>query len=198
MKYHADFPGCHHTGMCLWAGAPGIVLRSGTDHSATGVRANGESHFSVQLDTSPPWVGESDRPPGRSNIYCYHMDQVGRFGDKFFPSGQVVPAQNEGLFGEGFVAQPEFNAERGRWYCYEFMVAANTPGERDGRVAFWVDGRLAGDFPNLRFRSDPALKINHVVLGPYSSARHANKIMWYDDVVVATSYIGPQRPAGRP
>jgi hypothetical protein len=192
MKYHRDFPGCHHTGMCLWAGAPGIVLRSGTDHSATGVRPNGKSHFSVQLDTSPPWVGESDRPPGRSNIYCYHMDQVGRFGDKFFPSGEVRPTENAGLFGEGFVPRPEFNADRGRWYCYEFMVSANAPGNSDGRVAFWVDGRLAGDFPGLRFRSDPALRINHVVLGPYSSRKHDNKVMWYDDVVVATSYVGPQ------
>jgi hypothetical protein len=58
-----------------------------------------------------------------------------------------------------------------------------------------VDGKLAGDFPNLRFRSVPDLKIGHVVLGTYSSRREDNKTLWYDDVVVGTSYIGPQKPA---
>jgi hypothetical protein len=76
------------------------------------------------------------------------------------------------------------------------MVQVNTPGRRDGRVAFWVDGALTGDFPNLRLRSVPTLKVNQVVLGPYSSRKHANKIMWYDNVVVATSYIGPQTGGG--
>jgi hypothetical protein len=32
------------------------------------------------------------------------------------------------------------------------MVEANTPGRTDGRIAFWLDGVLAADFPNLRFR----------------------------------------------
>jgi hypothetical protein len=34
--------------------------------------------------------------------------------------------------------------DRDRWICYEFMVKANTPGQRDGRLAFWIDGRLRG------------------------------------------------------
>ena len=45
------------------------------------------------------------------------------------------------------------------------MVQANTPGQRDGRVTFWIDGHLAADFPNLRFRSVDALKINRVNVG---------------------------------
>jgi hypothetical protein len=198
LKFHPQFPGCHHTGMGMWAGAPGIILASGTDHSATGVKPDGRSHFTARLDTSPPWTPYSDASPGRANMYSYHMDQGRRYGDLFFPSGEIYPPENRALLGEGFVARDDFQAERGRWYCYEFMLAANTPGERDGRIAFWVDGRLTGDFAGLRYRSDPALKINHVVLGTYSSSRHDNKVMWYDDVVVATSYIGPQRPAAAP
>jgi hypothetical protein len=75
------------------------------------------------------------------------------------------------------------------------MLKANTPGKRDGRIAFWVDGKLAGDFPGLRFREVEELKPNHVFLLSYSSELQPNQTHWYDDVVAATSYIGPMRPA---
>jgi hypothetical protein len=192
MKYHREFPGCHHTGLLVWAGGPGITLGSGPGKRVVGVRPDGHSHFTARLDASPPWTRLSDRAPGRSNIYCYHMDQGRRWGDLFFPSGEVYPPENRKLLGEDFVPRPDFTAQLGRWYCYELMLKANTPGKRDGRVAFWVDGKLAGDFPGLRFRSTAALKVNNFALTSYSSQKHANKVMWYDDVVVATSYIGPR------
>ena len=189
MKYAKDYPGCHHTGMHIMGGAPGV-----TGADTAGVRPDGRNHFVVKIDTLPPWTHWSDRPPGVMDIYCYHMDQGKEWGDLFFPSGEVYPPENKGIFGEQFVARPDLSAELDRWYCYELMVKVNTPGERDGRVAFWVDGKLAGDFPNLRLRSVPELKANHVVLSSYSSRRHPNKTLWYDDVVVATSYIGPRVP----
>jgi hypothetical protein len=192
MKFHRDFPGCHHTGMNMWAGSPGSVLASGQARSVTGVCPDGSNHFVARLDTSPPWTPYSDSAPGRSNIYCYHMDQGRRWGDLFFPSGEVYPPESRALLGEDFVPRADFSAERDRWYSYELMLKANTPGERDGRVACWVDGKLICDVPHLRFRAVATLKLNHVVLGSYSSRRDANKVMWYDDVVVATSYIGPQ------
>jgi hypothetical protein len=73
------------------------------------------------------------------------------------------------------------------------MVKANTPGKRDGRIAFWIDGALAGDFTNLRLRDVDTLKANQVSLGLYTKngAIKSPCTMWYDDVVVATSYIGP-------
>jgi hypothetical protein len=190
MKYHKEFPGCHHTGMCILAGAPGITLATG---SATGVVPNGRNHFEALLDTLPPRRNSGTPPPGNMNIYCYHMDQGRQWGDLFFPSGEVVPPENKKLLAEGFVPRPNLNAERGRWYCYELMLKANTPGKRDGRVAFWVDGKLAGDFPNLRFREVEELKPNHVILLSYSSRVWPNQTHWYDDVVAATSYIGPMR-----
>jgi hypothetical protein len=121
------------------------------------------------------------------------MDQGNRWGDQFVPSGRVIPPGRE-LFGEHFVSRPDFIPERDRWYCYELMVQANTPGRRDGRVAFWVDGRLVGDFPNLRFRNAATLKSDHVQLALYTENRRVRRdvTMWYDDVVAATSYIGPK------
>jgi len=55
--------------------------------------------------------------------------------------GVVLPNSSvPGDFGDEFVARPNVVPELGRWYCYEFMVKANTPGERDGRIACWLDG----------------------------------------------------------
>ncbi len=193
-KFHSEFPGCHHTGAEMWAGSPDSVLASGQANSVTGVQPNGSNHFKARIDTSPPWTPYSDSTPGRANVYCYHMDQQRRWGDLLFPSGEVYPPEIKVLLGQGFVPRADFSPERNRWYCYEQMLKVNTPGERDGRIAFWVDGTLTGDFPGLRFRSVPTLKVNHVVLGSYSSRRDANKTLWHDDVVVATSYIGPRVP----
>ena len=192
MKYHKDFPGCHHTGMLILAGAPGVTLEVG---SATGVVPNGRDHFEALIDTRPPRRRSEIPAPGNINIYCYHMDQGRKWGDLFFPTGDVVPRENMSLFAENFSPRPNLNVELDRWYCYELMVKANTPGERDGRVAFWVDGKLRGDFPNLRFRTVEELKPNNVIIVAHSSRVQPNQTLWYDDIVAATSYIGPQVPA---
>ena len=96
--------------------------------------------------------------PGLLNIYVYHPEQGGSFGDHIYPTGRVVasvkrsPAPPPITFGPQFVPRPDFIPELDRWYCYEYMLQANTPGQRDGRVALWVDGKLIADFPNFRFR----------------------------------------------
>jgi hypothetical protein len=77
------------------------------------------------------------------------------------------------------------------WYAYEFMVQANTHGRRDGRIAFWLDGQLIADCQNLRLR-ETALAIDRFTLDLHV---HTNNLAparkWYDNVVAATSYIGP-------
>jgi hypothetical protein len=91
------------------------------------------------------------------------------------------------------VARPDLRQELGRWYCYELMLKANTPGERDGEIACWLDGKLIAHFPHLRLRDVAVLKINHAALDLHirSNPTRANK-KFYDDVVIATSYIGPR------
>jgi hypothetical protein len=83
--------------------------------------------------------------------------------------------------------------ERGRWYCFEYMLKANTPGQRDGRVACWVDGKVIADYPNLRLRDIESLKIDRFSVGLYiADNRLRENKKWYDDLVAATSYIGPR------
>ena len=185
IKYDELFPGAHHVGGALESRAPGLP------HATPGIRPDGTNKFTVLLDH---WAFDrSVRPPGHLVAYVYHMDQQHQWGEQFYPSGRTQPGVNgaRGLFGPSFVRRRDFVPERGRWYCYELMVQANRPAERDGRVAFWVDGALMGDFPNLRFRTVDTLKINRVDLGLYESRRMPVQRVWIDDVVVATSYIGP-------
>jgi hypothetical protein len=190
-KFGADtelYHGGAHNGASIAARAPGVPA------IAPGIRADGSNQFIVRLDTWRPI--EEVPSPGDLVTYVYHMDQGGRWGDQFFPSGRVNPPGRE-LFGEHFVPREDFIPERGRWYCYELMVKTNTPGERDGRIAVWVDGQLRADFPNLRLRNVDSLKANRIdlTLGTENRRVRSDVTMCYDDVVAATSYIGPQVPA---
>lgn len=161
------------------------------NRATPGVRADGMNKFLVNLEN---WRGDAATPsPGRLNVYVYHPGQRDRYGDHFFPSGQVLPNSSQTFdFGPEFVARPDLNTELDRWYCYEVMVQANTPGQRDGRIMFWLDGVLAADFRNLRLRDVPELKIDrfqlcfHIGSNPKGETKK-----WYDNVVAARSYIGP-------
>ncbi len=161
-----------------------------------GIRADGRNKFLANYEDENS-TGES---PGALNIYCYHPEQGGGFGDHFYPSGLVIPGSEvrsgAATFGPSFIARPDVIPELGRWYCYEFMVKANTPGLRDGRIACWLDGKLVADFPNLRLRDVDTLKIDRFGVGLFISRDTVRaNTKWYDDVVAATSYIGPQVPA---
>ena len=123
----------------------------------------------------------------------YHPEQRDRYGDHFYPNGEVSP--NTSLkfnYGSGFVSRPNIMVKLDRWYCYEFMVQANTPGRRDGRIAVWLDGALVADFSGLRLRDVPTLKIDRFVLAFYLGTNpNGPSRKWYDKVVAAKSYIGP-------
>jgi hypothetical protein len=156
-----------------------------------GQRADGYNKFSVSYEAGRWDAGTSN--PGSLNIYVYHPDQRDIYGDHFYPTGRILPFdRTPGDFGPEFVARPEVVPVLGRWYCYELMVKANTPGQRDGRIAMWLDGKLIADFPNLRLRETSALKIDRFTIDLHvGSNTLAVAKKWYDNVVAATSYIGP-------
>lgn len=156
-----------------------------------GVRADGRNKIWVSLEAWRDDLAEAN--PGKQNLYVYHPEQRSQWGDHFFPSGTVLPfTYKPGDFGQNFVARPDIAVKLGRWYCYELMVRANTPGKRDGRIAWWLDGRLAADHPGLRLRDVASLKFDRVDLSLHigSNPRRETK-KWYDNIVVARAYIGP-------
>jgi len=157
-----------------------------------GIRADGHNKFLVNFENE----NSTGDAPGYMNVYVYWPEQAERWGDHFYPSGNVLPysekRSGEATFGRQFEARPDFSPLVDRWYCYEYMVRANTPGMRDGRIAMWVDGQLIADFPNLRLRDAASLEIDRFGFDVYiaeNSVRPNRK--WIGDVVAATSYIGP-------
>jgi hypothetical protein len=161
-------------------------------HDATpGIPADGTNKWLVTLEN---WRGEPETmSPGLLNVYVYHPEQRDNYGDHFFPSGLVMP--NTSLpydFGPDFVPFPEVIQPLQEWACMELMVVANTPGMRDGRIAAWIDGELVADWQNIRLRDVPELTIDRIWLAFHAGSNpNGETYKWYDNVVAASSYIGP-------
>jgi hypothetical protein len=141
----------------------------------------GDAKFSTGIEPTGRW-GRFP-PPGVWNFYTYWHEMKTKWGTTFNGKQEpIVP---------------------GRWYCVEVMLEANSSADKaDGEQAFWVDGELYGRFRGFRWRTTKDLKINTFWLLYYNTgqpARHnrdphpESRVMevWFDDIVVATEYIGP-------
>ncbi len=116
--------------------------------------------------------------------YCYHADMKGQYGD-------IWPWLN-GY--RGFL-------ENNRWYSIEQYLKLNTPGKKDGIIRAWVDGRLAFEKTDIRFRHVDKLKIEQVWMNVYHGGTRPSPYdqhLYIDNVVIARKYIGPmKRPRRR-
>eukprot|EP01083_Nonionella_stella_P046265 123857_1 len=118
---------------------------------------------------------------GEPLLYSYHPDQEGKYGDALF--------QN--------LLTEQVHFESDVWYCVEMMLKANTPGQRDGEVALWIDGKQIMYYNNMRFRNTESLKINRPLHSMWmdQTAKFAQTV--YDDQIVwATQYVGPRSECG--
>jgi len=109
--------------------------------------------------------------------YCYHADQPGDYGD--------IWLWQEGY--RGFL-------QKNRWYSVEQYVRLNVPGEKDGILRAWIDGRLAFEKEGLRFRIAPHLRIEQVWMNVYhggTAPSPRDQHLFIDNVVIAREYIGP-------
>jgi hypothetical protein len=87
-----------------------------------GQRPSGDANFRVG-------IGPHYGPDQSWDYYVYWQEMRGSP-----PAGQT--------WGNTFIGHPLLRTERGRWTCVEVMVKLNQPGERDGELAFWLDGKL--------------------------------------------------------
>lgn len=153
------------------------------------------TYFSSGMESWFAWG--KNPPPGELHLYSYFMDmEMDRkmnmyWGNSFFPPGS----------GKGTAAAPQrVIPALDKWQCWEFMIKANSaPNKADGEQAMWLDGKLAGRFTGIRWRSDINVKVNtfwlqHYGMDPGDPTRGYNpesQIVWFDDIVVATEYVGP-------
>jgi len=159
----------HHTGAKLAAETNRWHL------GVAGQKPTGHDFFITGLEPWRDW--KRNPPPGELMFYTYYPDM------KRDPDGNY--------WGNSFKAEKQSLLERGRWYCLEIMVKANTAGRNDGEQAFWVDGELIGRFTGIRWRDTETLKLNCFWPSVYIHDCPQTNRVWMDDMVVATSYIGP-------
>lgn len=91
---------------------------------------------------------------------------------------------------EVFVVEPESGQqsviESGRWYTIRQRVVMNTPGQRDGILQLWLDGRLVLSQDNLQYRNTADLKIDRLFFSTFFGGGEAwksskNEYTYFDD-----------------
>ncbi|HEY8430721.1 MAG TPA: hypothetical protein VIL20_20220 [Sandaracinaceae bacterium] len=150
---------------------PGLV---GGEANTGGRRPDGTDGWSARI----MW-----RPNGRIVQYVYHPDQPTDDGEDF-----------------PWDAQCQRYFEPGRWHCVETYVQMNTVtpsgGLHDGVVRSWLDGELALDRTDVRFRDVEDLAIDALYFstffggGDASWAPLTDQHATFDGFVVSDSRIG--------
>ena len=143
-----------------------------------GVKPAGTERFSTAIE---PWGDWGRWPaPGRWNFYSYWHEMTAS------PDGKY--------WGNSFGVTNAPVIPRGRWIAVEFMLQHNSPGKADGGQAFWIDGQLLGHWTGIHWRKSAELRANALTLESYITdrwTRHPVNVVGFDNVVIASEYIGP-------
>jgi hypothetical protein len=146
------------------------------------------------------------KAPDGDRFFWATLEPIGRPG--WDPPGALIfyaywwkmkPDGRGNHWGNWLQPKPDQVPKREMWVCCEWRVKANAAGRDDGELDCWIDGKKCGEFRGINWRATDALKVNQVRLSlwlePASYARSGGgttRTVWYDDVVVATRYIGPK------
>ncbi|MFN0127171.1 MAG: hypothetical protein ACKV19_10865 [Verrucomicrobiales bacterium] len=111
---------------------------------------------------------------------------------------KMKPDGSGNHWGNWFEPKPVQMPKLETWVCVEWRVKINTAAKDDGELDCWIDGEKRGEFRGINWRETETLKLNQVWLTlwlePEDYERNGggeSRTAWYDDVVVATKYIGP-------
>ena len=117
-------------------------------------------------------------------FYCYHADMKGKYGSHF----EFTPT-----------------LAHGRWYSVKMYCKLNTPGvdgdgvdgdgvdgargKNDGVLRGWIDGQLAFEKTDLRFRDVESLKIENIWMNVYHGGAtpvpDQDIHLYFDNVVIS-------------
>lgn len=156
-----------------------------------GTKPRGDERFSTGIE---PWGHWGKHPaPGAWNFYSYWCE--------------MAPSRDGRYWGNSFAPDKPAPVVRDRWTCVEIMLKCNSaPDKADGEQAFWLDGKEIGRWGGFRWRTTDELKVNGLWMLYYitdnaarqndvKDPRKVNRV-WFDDIAVAESYIGPLPAAG--
>ncbi|WP_332671493.1 polysaccharide lyase [Aromatoleum sp.] len=143
-----------------------------------GRRADGVNGWSTRGSFFPRLSREMEFEDLRGiGSYVYHAGMDSEYGDSW-----------------GWSLGPSGALKKNRWYAVEQQVRLNTPGEANGILRAWVDGRLVFEKLDMRFRDVPDLKIESLWMNVYhggTARAKSDLVLYIDNVVVAREYIGP-------
>jgi hypothetical protein len=80
------------------------------------------------------------------------------------------------------------------------MLRNNTPGQKNGQLSAWLDGRLVGNVERLRFRDSEAVKIRRFGVYNYfgganvSDTSPQDQRIFIDNLVISRKLIGCFHP----
>ncbi|MCV2364577.1 hypothetical protein LNV23_14075 [Paucibacter sp. DJ1R-11] len=185
-----------------WDGRFGWWNSAGYWQSTTGNGGSPGSGKKTANSSSTGWVyeGSSMRGLGGSSSndgnpydslftvanYMYHLDQPTNYGEVFYWPGVMLSKE--------------------RWFSIEHEIVMNTisgpfdalgngVANRDGQYRVWVDGVLAWERKDLRWRRHPEMGIQGFWLDWYHGgtlAAAADMHFRMNSVVIAREYIGPR------
>jgi hypothetical protein len=138
-----------------------------------GICPDGTTFFIAMLVTEP------SGNPGPVRFYTYYPamsrepDGVtcwGRYGTSSNPAASYAPS---------------LTLSRDVWHHVEFWVQLNTPGQANGRQAFWIDGAEWGSWSGLSFRDSAILQLNAVQLSfSVSTGAPQTQELYVDNLLV--------------
>lgn len=212
VKFAADCDPVHHFGTCLGGNVPATPwpsVRAGqpTDGSRSfwvGIEPFGEKWtwdyytYWCEMRGSPPrgqtWGNSfihDDSLKVRKGEWCciemmVKMNQVGETDGEL---ALWIDGRPVSHLGKGF--------PKGKWTFDKFVPGAEGEGVRwnpaKGDREYFTTAPGGDPFEGFRFRTAAPLNVNFVWLYLYltqGKPGHVNRV-WFDDVVVATEYIGP-------
>jgi len=215
VKFAEDCGEIHHFGPCLGGNYPATAwptVKAGqrTDGAKSfwsGIEPNGKAWtwdfytYWCEMRGSPPrgqtWGNSFIREPNlkveKGRWIC--VEQMIKMNDAGDTNGEQALWLDGKLIahlGKGF--------PKGKWTFDKFEPGKSGDGvkwsdEKKDREYFKVPEGGA-PFEGYRWRTAPELNVNYVWLYTYTEKPEGHRIrVWYDDVVVATEYIGPIAPA---
>jgi hypothetical protein len=100
-------------------------------------------------------VTEPTSNPGPTRFYTYYPGMARE------PDGRTC----YGRYGDGSERYTSLTPlSRGVWHRVELAVQLNTPGQRNAREEFWIDGELRGSWSGFSFGDTNVLRLNAVQL----------------------------------
>lgn len=172
VKFEKDSRGFWH--LVRLAGNKGLTGNDKwSSFGQAGKVPNGTDWFATGIEPASNNFGTANSL-GKWTSYTYWPEMTGNWG-KLFTVDSPPPIETD------------------KWISVELMLKHNTPGERDGEQAFWINGELVGHWTGYMWRTSPTLWANALVLETYLEGRFANprNTALFDNVVVASEYIGP-------